>query len=97
MVELLEASKLQRRNATKPRVNTIWGVPLVGKGKPSLGVHKAKHPPGRALTQCGTTQRPARWRVSNHRGNGSGPEPEPTWPTLLSPLATTCWPPLRAV
>ena len=70
----------------------------MGKGKPSLGVHEAKHPPGRALTQCGTTQRrPARWWVSNHRGNGSGPEPEPEpEPALRSPLATTCWPLLRA-
>ena len=52
-----EAPKLQQRNATKPRVNTVRGVPLVGKGKPSLGAHKAKQPPGRALTQRGTTQR----------------------------------------
>ena len=89
---------MQQRNATKPRVNTVWGVPLVGKGKPSLGAHKAKQPPGRALTQRGTTQRrPARWWVSNHRGNGSGPEPEPEpEPALRSPLATTCWPLLRA-
>ena len=59
--QTLEASKLQQRNATKPRVNTARGVPLVGKGKPSLGAHKAKQPPGRALTQRGTTQRrPAR-------------------------------------
>ena len=58
---LLEAPKLQQRNATKPRVNTARGVPLVGKGKPSLGAHKAKQPPGHALTQRGTTQRrPAR-------------------------------------
>ena len=58
----VEASKLHQRNATKPRVNTARGVPLVGKGKPSLGARKAKQPPGRALTQRGTTQRrPARW------------------------------------
>ena len=40
---------------------TVRGVPLVGRGKPSLGAHKAKQPTGRALTQRGTTQRrPAR-------------------------------------
>ena len=61
----IEASKLQQRNATKPRVNTARGVPLVGKGKPSLGARKAKQPPGRALTQRGTTQRrPARRRAT---------------------------------
>ena len=56
------------------RGQTPYGVlPLVGKGKPSLGAHKAKQPPGRALTQRGTTQRrPARWRASNHRGTSSG-------------------------
>ena len=32
----LEAPKLQQRNATKPRVNTARGVPLVGKVTPPL-------------------------------------------------------------
>ena len=34
-----------------------YGVTFVGTEKPSLGAHKAKHPPGRAVTQRGTTQR----------------------------------------
>ena len=60
--------ELELNNATMQQTSGIVTphgvVPLAGKEKPSMGAHKAKHPPGRALTQCGTTQRrPARWPV----------------------------------
>ena len=77
---------MQQRNATKPRVNTVRGVPLVGRGKPSLGAHKAKQPPGHALTQRGTTQRrPARRRATKgvtavgRSGKGSTTVGWPGW------------------